>query len=83
MLQQAANIRNRPSHFQLENVSIVGQVRVWREGTNKKGLWIGPWDLVDKAKETITVNLNGKHCNFRSTSVGKRFDEDDDPNNLY
>ncbi|KAI0991354.1 hypothetical protein K3495_g16833, partial [Podosphaera aphanis] len=78
MLQQAARMRNGPSHPHLESIPINGLVRVWREGENKKGLWTGPWKLVDKDGETITVDINGKHRNFRSTSVRKWFDKDDD-----
>ncbi|KAI0998094.1 hypothetical protein K3495_g10097 [Podosphaera aphanis] len=63
---------------------MVQQAANMRNGpsANRKGLWTGPWNLVEKNRENITVNINGKNCTFRSTSVRKWFDKNDDPNNL-
>lgn len=80
MVHQAANMRNGPNHPHLECIPIGGKVRVRREGDNKKRTWTGPWTLINKNRETVTVDINGKHRNLRSTSVRKWFDTVEDPN---
>ncbi|KAI0996097.1 hypothetical protein K3495_g12084, partial [Podosphaera aphanis] len=83
LVNQAKDMRNGPRHHHLENVPIKGKVKVWREATkNVRGHWTGPYELYDKNGETITVLINGEKKNFRSTSVGKWFEQDEDPNNM-
>ncbi|KAI1003043.1 hypothetical protein K3495_g5165 [Podosphaera aphanis] len=81
LVQDARNIRNGPKNEHLEQVPIGGQVKVLREGgKSKKAEWTGPYELVDKDKETITVRINDEDKIFRSTAVGKWFEPNDDRN---
>ncbi|KAI0991589.1 hypothetical protein K3495_g16598, partial [Podosphaera aphanis] len=75
LVDQAANMRNGPNNAHLEEVPIGGLVRVWREGKNKRGEWTGPWVMIDKDQQTVTVRINEENVNFRSTVVSKWYDE--------
>lgn len=83
LVNKAKDMRNGPRRHHLEDVPINGKVKVWREATkNQRGRWTGPYELYDKEGETITVLMNGEKKNFRSTSVMKWFEENEDPNNF-
>ncbi|KAI1000699.1 hypothetical protein K3495_g7497 [Podosphaera aphanis] len=70
LVQDARNMRNGSKNEHLEQVLIGGQVKVWREGgKSKKAEWTGPYELVDKDKEMITVRINDEDKRFRSTAV--------------
>lgn len=81
LINLAKNMRNGPRHTHLEDIPVGGKVRVWREATkNTRGKWTGPFELYNKEGETITVLINGEKKNFRSTSVNKWFEDNEDPN---
>ncbi|KAI0996311.1 hypothetical protein K3495_g11869 [Podosphaera aphanis] len=81
LINQAKNMRNGPRHTRLEDIPVGDKVRVWREATkNTRGRWTGPFELYNKEGETITVLINGEKKNFRSTTVNKWFEDNEDPN---
>ena len=70
-IEDTRKSRNGPKCDHLHEIEIGGKVRVWREGHQSKGKWTGPWELIDKNRETVVVNINGEHVDFRSTVVKK------------